>query len=76
MLNALGNIARRSVGEACVELVAAHAAPEDATYFRACYTARSELLHSGHTSSSEPLDPTRLNQLVARVLVRAIAGEV
>ncbi len=76
LLNALGNIVKRSIGDACAALIATQGSAADATYFRACYKARSELVHTGHTSSSEPLDPTKLDALVARVLVRTIAGEV
>lgn len=76
LLNALGNAGKVSIGEACAAVVTTHCNAADAAYFKECYTARSELVHAGHTASSEALDPTRLNELVARILVRAIAGEV
>lgn len=75
LLNALGNASRQSIAEACKDLVRAHGTALDTAYFGKCYAARSELLHNGRTASTEPSDPTKVDELVARVLVRAIAGK-
>jgi len=62
---------RQSISQACREFVKAHASKEAATFFKACYSARSELIHSGTTKKLVPEMIDRLNNLVSELLLRS-----
>ncbi|MDQ3566032.1 MAG: hypothetical protein M3436_18730 [Pseudomonadota bacterium] len=74
--DALSNLSRQSIGEACRELVALCASADNVVYFTSCYNARSDLVHAGRTQRVEAVDPTKLDELVSNLLIRSIAGEV
>lgn len=76
LLEGLGRLKRQSIGEACRAFVALHASTDEVTYFAKCYSARSELLHDGHTKRGEAVDPTKLDELVSHLLLRSLVGEV
>ena len=73
---ALGTLATQSIGEACRQLVIEYASAEDVAYFTSCYKARSELVHNGKTDRPEAVDPTKLDELVSRLIIHSLAGEV
>ena len=74
--NAIGTLATQSIGEACRQLVIAHASTEDAIYFTSCFKARGELVHRGKTARPEAGDPSKLDELVSRLIIRSLAGKV
>jgi hypothetical protein len=72
LLNGLGNLKRESIGAACRRLIAEQLGDEPASYFSACYTTRSELLHDGETNRPEVRDWGRLDEIVRSVLLAKI----
>jgi hypothetical protein len=69
LCNGLTNLYTESITSACCSLVEKHSSASEAAYFKLCYTARSKLLHTGETKSPEPNNPTKLDELVSRILL-------
>jgi hypothetical protein len=76
LTESIGSLSRESIGSACRGFVVSHATPEDGAYFAACYRARSDLVHDGQTSRPQATDPTQLDALVSRLVIRSLAGAV
>jgi hypothetical protein len=69
----LGNLKSESIGESCRQLVMKHGSVEDVKYFRACYQARSDLVHYGKTARPEATDATRLDVLVSQLPLKDLS---
>lgn len=69
----LGNLKWESIGASCRDFVARYAGPPDVDYFSRCYKARSELVHDGSTKRPEAADPTRLDELVSKLLIQNLS---
>lgn len=70
----IGNLKRESIGGACQDFVARYATRDDVTFFARCYDARSDLVHDGKTARPEATDSTKLDELVARLLVASLTA--
>lgn len=74
--DALGALATQSIGEACRLFITEYGSADDAMYFTSCYKARSELVHRGKTMRPEAIDPTKLDELVSRLIIQSLVGKV
>jgi len=72
LVDRLNELETESISSACRALVQKHGG--DDAYFSKCYKARSELVHTGRTKLPHANDPTRLDELVSRVLIAEICG--
>ncbi|MFC2085781.1 hypothetical protein ACFLRO_01070 [Bacteroidota bacterium] len=68
----LGNLKRESVGQACRRLVGEMLDQNSASYFADCYSARSELLHTGATDKNIGAMIPQLHDIVHRALLAII----
>ena len=73
---ALQTLVIQSIGEACRRFVSEHASQTDVIFFANCYKARSELVHSGRTARPEVSDPTKLDDLVSKLIIHSLADGV
>jgi hypothetical protein len=74
LCDGIGNLKQESISAACKEFVAQFLPTEDVDFFANCYKARSDLVHDGITKRPEAIDPTKLDELVSRLLIRALTA--
>lgn len=72
----LETLNQQSIGSACAEFVRRHGSTTDVAFFKDCYAARSELVHTGVTRRGAASDPAQLDALVSRLLLSSIVGGV
>jgi hypothetical protein len=75
ILNALGEMKREKIGEACRRVVEKHAGAEAASHFKECYDVRSMLLHEGETDRPELMDSQELENTVQKVLLSMVRSD-